>query len=568
MLLRWMICASVLALFPFSAFADVSDVGPQPFLVTPLPHSVTWVATNGSDVTGDGSALHPFLTPAHAARLGQTIVIAPGRYAAFGTITRGGTDRDPLVIRAASGTVTFALQDASEPATIAASHIQLDGIDIQNAQLTTPKSCLQLGADVEDVEIDHARLNHCPKAIDTHGFRWSHGALQDVQISDIQNIGIDCSGVCTSQRWNRLLIQHIGDETTSGTAIIVSDHSADLRLRDVIVRDVSGDGAIFDGGKPSIANSWFIQISGTSLVLKEGGFVGHTQVDTGAVGLEANIGTNLVIEHDLFHALTPTATPFTILSDHPSATSTNLLLTWSRFDIPNGQLRLGGQLDQHRVVMNGCVFWFRATSDQILLPGGQTINEYQVPDVKSIEQHEDTIFYTTPPITGDLFSAIFSGGMTTRNQDTSRTITEGSQVRGTEEDPPYVLGQEQHTHLLPSPEMTARWYPYHNEITTIGTNPFSALTRGLDVTEPPGTLIKATSRPEVYLVTAPNMIRWVSSEELAYAYDGPRWNEHILVLPDEDLTHYQEDDAITSVADFSDDDVLRQLPDPADLFEQ
>lgn len=568
MRLRWITLASLLAFFPLSVFADVSEVGPKSYVPQPIPTGAVWVAPFGSDQSGNGSQARPFYTPARASEVGHTVVLLPGRYTQFGTILRGGTATDPLVIRAASGTVVFALQDGNVPADIRASHVRLEGIEIHNEELAQPGTCLRFGADVTDVEILNSKIHHCARAIVTDGHTWSHGTLRDVTLSDIGEIGIDCSGACTHQRWNRVLLQHIGSETTSGTALSVSDRSHDLRLRDLIVRDVIGDGARFYGSKPSIANSLFNQISGTALLLKRGGYLGHVQIDTETTGLVANVGDNLVIERSLFHAQRPTASPFAIAADDQSKKEATLLLSWNRIDVPNAILRLGGIQSQHQIIWSGMVFWFRDETDLIQLPGGNRIRADQALRSPAITKEEESLVYPNAPIKGDLFSALFSGGTTIRNNDGSRTISAGSQIRGNEQEPPYVLGQQQRVHLLTGDAQIARWYPYPREITTIGDGPFGSLLRGGDVTEPPGTLIKARSRPHVYLVTAPNFLRWISSEALAEMYAGPRWNTHIIEFSDDVLTHYQEDLPILHEQDFEDSDILRQLPDPADLFEK
>lgn len=566
--LRWIFLASLFALFPLSAFADVSAIGPQAYVPGPVPKNAIWVSPSGSDLRGNGTEAKPFYTPARASEVGRIVVLAPGRYPQFGTIARGGTSAEPLVIRAASGTVVFALQDGNVPAELSASHIRLEGLEIQNQELAQPGTCLRIGADVEDIEILSSKIHHCAKGIETDEHLWLHGTLQDVTISDIQQIGFDCSGACIHQRWNRVLLQHIGDTTTSGTALTFSDPSRDLRFRDVVVRDTIGNGAVFSGGKPSLANAAFNQISGVSLRLKNGGYIGHAQIETETDGLVANIGSNLVVEKSLFYAQTPTAVPFAVAEDDQSSEASTLLLNWNRIDIPTGQLTLAGPQSLHRVVWSGMVFWFRDGSDVIKLSSGGSLTQDQAAHSPAIKHDEDSLLYTTGPIEGDLFSAVFSGGETTRNSDGSRTITEGTQIRGNDQEPPYVLGQEQHVHLLTNSDRIARWYPYPSEITTIGNKAFGSLLRGADVTEPPGSLIKARSRAQVYLVIAPNKIRWITSEELAKAFAGPRWNQKILEFSDAELTHYQEDTPITTEEDFEDDDVLRQIADPADLFDE
>ncbi len=555
-------------LFPQAVLADTQALTPDAYVASALPERVTWVAPNGSDAAGDGSSERPFLTPGHAAQLGRTVVLKNGRYGQFGRISRGGTAHDPLVIRPENSgeRVVFALQDAQQPAEIAASHVRLEGFAITGEELVTAGDCVRLAGDVQDLEFAYLRLDHCRTALNGNGHRWEYGTISHTTIRD-SGSAVQCTGACLTQRWNRLRIEQIGDGSASSSALFLSASSTNLRVRDLSLRDVEGDGLRVEGGRPSISNSFFSQISGTALSLAEGGFVGKTEIATKGRGLIAHVGPDLVVERSLFYKLTPDATPFAIDERDASSPSSTLLIAYTRIETATSSLRLAGPKSRHHVSWTGDVFWFADERQPVFLPNARTVAAETVHDDGTIEQDEDSLFFFSPAAPGDLFSPVFSGGTVTRNDNGSRTITAGTQIRATEEDPVYVLGQNNRVHLLEGLGRTLRWYPYPVDVTVIGTSALNDLLRGGDLTEPPGTLIKAKTRPHVYLVTAPNHLRWLANETIAEAYAGPRWARSIVTLPNSEMTKYSEDAPILSTHAFAEADVLRQVPDPGDLFE-
>ncbi len=532
--------------------------------------TATWIAPHGSDATGNGTEQRPFYTPARAALLGRPILALPGRYTEFGTITQGGTARTPLVLRpATSGTVVFALQDAAQPATIAASHIELQDITIHGRELATPGTCLRIEGPREDLTLTRTRIDHCQVGLDAGTAGLTHLTLEDSSMSDIRGQAIDCGRTtCSHHRFTRVQFEHLGYDTTTTTAkIIYSATSRDSRWRDVVVRDSIGDGVRFDGPAASIANSQFIQIDGTALTLGRGGYITKTDIATLKTGLAAHIGDGLVIERSLLRNLSTTSTPFLILpNDHSSPTS-SLVFAYSRIEVPGEALVLGASQSRHTVVWNGLVAWFSHPSPVLVLPGGQRVSVEESAQVDAITREDDSQLFFGEASTAELFSPRFSGGETTYNPDGSRTITAGSELRGETSGQSYILGQDDRVHFLVRESQREAWYPY-GSVNILKEERLEDLIRGDDMTEPPGSLIKIPERPQVYVVTAPNIIRWVLNEALAYAFAGPRWAQRITTIPREEMTQYEEGDPITTEADFEASDVLRQVPDPGDLFQK
>ncbi len=108
---------------------------PQP---TADPSGSLYVATNGDD-TSSGTGAKPFRTLQKAVSTvaaGGTILVRPGRYAGF-TMTRSGSQSEPIIIRAASGrpVIDGALNDRLDVIKISGAHdIHIAGFEITGAQ--------------------------------------------------------------------------------------------------------------------------------------------------------------------------------------------------------------------------------------------------------------------------------------------------------------------------------------------------------------------------------------------------------------------------------------------------
>lgn len=570
MRIAWRVLLLVLVCWPLSTRAA------DPFAAQPYtPSHVSdrdgvWIAPNGSDVTGNGTRANPFYTPAKAALFGHTVLALPGRYTEFGVLTRSGTPREPLLIRpSVAGTVAFALQDALQPAVIAASHVRIEGITIHGRELEAPGTCLRIEGSQEDISLAATRIDHCSIGLDAGSTSLSHLTITDSSFSDTRNRAIDCGqAICSHHRFTRVRFEHLGYSSTSSSAqILYSAESRDVRWRDVQLRDIQGDGAHFIGPAPSIANSQFIQIEGTALTMERGGYVTKTDIAALTTGLAAKIGDGLVIERSLLRSLSPSSTPFTVLASDVSAPSSTLLLAYSRFVVPGKQFVLGATKSNHAITWNGIVAWFIDPEPHLALPGGRSIPVGDVQNERVVTREDDSQLFFGEAEPAELFSPIFVGGQTTYNQDGSRTITAGSELRGETSGQSYILGQDDRVHFIVRESQRTAWYPY-GSVNILKEERLEDLIRGDDMTEPPGTLIKIPQRPQVYVVTAPNFIRWIANEALAYAFAGPRWASTIVTIPREEITQYEEGDPITNEAHFEESDLLRQVPDPGDLFQK
>lgn len=550
---------------PIHAFAEEA-IAPRAYLPASIPEDAIWVAPNGSDVSGDGSRAHPFRTPGRASQVPAVkhIALLPGMYREFGIIHQGGTSASPLLIAASSPTDTaILLQDAAQPAEIRASHIRLEGLTLSGRELETPGACLRLGDDVTDFDLTAIRFERCGTGVDVGVYAWNHAYLQDVTFVETQHTAFDCGhGSCQNHHLNRVRIE--GGASTEGAGATYGERSRQVFWRDVVVRQGLGDGARFIGPKPSIANSVFEALEGTSLFLERGGYLARTRITTPTKGLFARVGTDLTLERTLVHGTEPEAEPFHVLPSKQRGGE--LLIAYSRIHEPNTILTLGNPQDQHTVTLQDSVLWMPSPDSTVSLPRQNTTAFAHLHSTSAINRINELLLQVGEPHRDDLFSPLFIGGRTMHHPNGSRSITSGSQIRGTLEGEIYVLGEEVDAHLLQDEAQRQRWYPYDTTPDTLSPEILGSLVRGDDVTEPAGTLVKTSSRPQVFVVGAPNSLHWLASETLAEAYAGPRWSTRIVTLSDDQITQYQEDLSLFTQADFESRSLLRQAVDPADLF--
>ncbi|MDQ5919426.1 MAG: hypothetical protein QG668_153 [Patescibacteria group bacterium] len=549
-----------------SIAAAEQAIAPREHLPTPPPEDALWVAPNGSDSSGDGSLERPFRTPGRASQVphAQHIALLPGVYREFGVITQGGTPASPLTIAGSVASETIILlQDTAQPAEIRASHLRLEGLTLSGRELETPGDCLRIGSDITDLDLTALRFERCGTGVQVGSYAWNHAQLQDVTFTETADIAFDCGrGSCQSHRLNRVLIE--GGTSTQGAGAAYGERSRQVLWRDVIIRRSLGDGARFIGPRPSITNSIFEELEGTSLLLERGGYLARTRISTPTKGLFARIGADLTLERTLVHGTEPEAEPFHVLpaTQHGG----ELLIAYSRIHEPSDTLALGNPQDQHTVTLQDSVFWMPSPDSTVSLPRGTALAFADLHHTPAISRIDELLLQVGEPHQDDLFSPLFVGGRTTHHPSGARTITSGSQIRGTLEGEIYVLGEEVDAHLLQDEAQRQRWYPYDTTPDTLSPDILGSLVRGDDVTEPAGTLVKTPTRPQVFVVGAPNSLHWLANETLAEAYAGPRWSTSIVTLSDDQITQYQEGAPLLTQEHFASRALLRQVADPADLF--
>ena len=106
--------------------------------------------------------------------------------------------------------------------------------------------------------------------------------------------------------------------------------------------------------------------------------------------------------------------------------------------------------------------------------------------------------------------------------------------------------------VFPTEKTFKTWYPDFSSVVTITDAELAALPLGGNVTYKPGVkLVKITTDPKVYAVSAGGTLRHLASETIAASLYGPDWSSKVDDVPDAFFTNYKTGSAINAVADFT-----------------
>lgn len=126
-----------------------------------------------------------------------------------------------------------------------------------------------------------------------------------------------------------------------------------------------------------------------------------------------------------------------------------------------------------------------------------------------------------------LHRAVFAGSVPT-----------GSLIKGSGS-AVYYITKDGKRHAFPNERIYFSWYQNYASVQTISDASMSSFPLGSNVTYRPGTrLVKVQSDPKVYAVDAPNVLRWVTTEQVASALYGSTWNTKVDDLSDAFFTNY------------------------------
>ncbi len=131
------------------------------------------------------------------------------------------------------------------------------------------------------------------------------------------------------------------------------------------------------------------------------------------------------------------------------------------------------------------------------------------------------------------------------------TISPGDLIKGPT-DAVYYYGQNGKRFVFPNVKTYFTWYTDFSTVKTIAAGELASIPLGGNVTYRPGfKLVKVTTYPKVYAVSAHGTLRWVKTEALAIALYGPDWNKKIDDVPDTFFVNYTVGADITTASDFS-----------------
>ncbi|TAL19646.1 hypothetical protein EPN90_02900 [Patescibacteria group bacterium] len=116
----------------------------------------------------------------------------------------------------------------------------------------------------------------------------------------------------------------------------------------------------------------------------------------------------------------------------------------------------------------------------------------------------------------------------------------------------YYYGQNGKRFVFPNSKTYFTWYSNFSTVKIITADELAAIPLGGNVTYRPGfKLVKITTDPKVYAVSAYGTLRWVKTEEVAQSLHGTDWNKKIDDIPDAFFVNYAAGADIATTSDFS-----------------
>jgi hypothetical protein len=131
------------------------------------------------------------------------------------------------------------------------------------------------------------------------------------------------------------------------------------------------------------------------------------------------------------------------------------------------------------------------------------------------------------------------------------TLGPGTLIKGSGQ-AVYYLSQNGKRLVFPTENTYKTWYSDFSGVRTIDDVQMAAISLGGNVTYRPGVkLVKITTDPKVYAVSANGTLRHVTTETLASALYGSDWAKKVDDVPDAFFTNYKTGSPITSTSDYS-----------------
>jgi hypothetical protein len=125
--------------------------------------------------------------------------------------------------------------------------------------------------------------------------------------------------------------------------------------------------------------------------------------------------------------------------------------------------------------------------------------------------------------------------------------------RATQEDSAvYYIGADGKRHAFENAKVYATWYSDFSGVTVISAANLASIPLGSNVRYKPGArMVKFTTDPKVYAVSAKGALRWIKDEATVKAIYGDNWNTKIDDLSDTSYTNYSFGADIASASDYN-----------------
>lgn len=131
------------------------------------------------------------------------------------------------------------------------------------------------------------------------------------------------------------------------------------------------------------------------------------------------------------------------------------------------------------------------------------------------------------------------------------SLSSGDLIKGPAETI-YYYGQDGKRYVFPNSKTYFTWYDNFSQVKMLGATELAAIPIGGNVTYRPGVrLVKITTDPKVYAVSAHGVLRWVKTEEVARRLYGSDWKKQIDDIPDAFFVNYAVGADIGNVYEFS-----------------
>lgn len=116
----------------------------------------------------------------------------------------------------------------------------------------------------------------------------------------------------------------------------------------------------------------------------------------------------------------------------------------------------------------------------------------------------------------------------------------------------YYIGRDGKRHAFPNSNVFFTWYEGFDSVQKVSAEKLASFELGKNVLYRPGVkMVKFTTDPKVYAVSQNGVLRWITSETVAYAIYGKDWAKRIDDIPDTFYTNYTFGTSINSETDFN-----------------
>lgn len=595
-LLMSMLSRSLLMMFAVWAIAQPVSAEVIPlrnyiYGVLPDKGKLIWVAPDGSDRTGRGSRAQPYATPGAAslqAMPGDTIVVASGTYRLFGSIQRSGTSAQPITVRPEpNGRPLFVLPSGVASVDIAASHVQLFGLDISRSAAATTSSvpCLRVTRTVENVSFTDMHVHDCAAGLELSQARVSAKQIRivDSEFFRLQSFGIRClADACTDAVLQRVQVRDVTHPQQGGVGVLFGASSTRVLLEESSVLDVEGSAVVIEGTDPLLTSltvsSSRVMAGSKALVLARGGTLLNSDLRTMNAGVELTGGATYRLRGNLIRSQStdPAVSALRVVygssqQDQPGA----LLLDGNRIMTGTGRLGLPsaapGISAPLLTTIKSNTFFFDDIANGVDVPVGRFVSatSFSSATGTGIINLNGNISVVGDPEADDLISPVFQGSQTAANPWSGGVMVfPGARLKGSGATV-YLYSAQGQRHAFPSEAVYRSWFTDFRDVTQISDEALSKIPLGRNVTYRPGVrLVKVTTDPKVYAIGAGRRLRWVKTEEVARALFGTDWARRVDDISDAFFINYREGDPIERANDYSPEQERAQIVNPSDTFQE